>query len=191
MTTEIARVSRDIIEEIEERFFDIPFGNSDFQNNRFIKDAQYTPCRGYRALGLKIMSRIKSLNEARFSLKKLGIDVEELEHKISKEKNWLTGNRFQLRRYEIDLEEKQSSLNYTEKLVNDAIHECKMLWKEIIKFPKFTREQFEAEEMEHFKIRLQRQVEGCEGAVDSLDLITVNDGEFDRMLESVKQNLLE
>ena len=73
----------DISKEFELRFFDIPFGNSAFQNKKFIMEAQYTPARGYRAIGLRLADRIQALKEYEFSLRLEEVDIEELEEKLA------------------------------------------------------------------------------------------------------------
>jgi len=176
----------EILSEFDRRFFAIPFGNSDFQNRKFVMEAQYTPERAYRAIGLRLADRLQALNEARFNLQRREVDIEELQEKLAGELP-----KFERRRLEIDLAEKQSNANYTAKMVNDALVEVDTLWGEIQKFPEFTREQFESAEQQHFEIRLKRQVQGLTGAADSLDLITTNNGEFAKMLEFTKTKLIE
>ena len=171
--------------EFNKRFFDIPFGNSAFQNIKFVMEAQYTPGRGYRAIGLRLADRIQALKETEFRLRKDAVDIEELEYTIAN-----SSNAFEVRRAKIDLEQKLSTTEYTKKLINDAAVECKVMWDQVQKFPEYTREQFESEELEHFKISLQRQTEGVSGALDSLDIITHNAGEFGKTIEHCKKKLL-
>ena len=156
----------------ERRFFDIPFGNSDFQNRKFIKEAQFTPARAYRALGLRLLDRINALREAKFSFDEIKIDIDEL---LDRQRSEI--GVFELRRIDLNLKRKNAQLHNMEKLVNDAAHEVKFLWSEVESFPEFTRKQFEAGEHEHFLIRFKRN-----GDAASLDMITNNDKEFDRML---------
>ena len=178
-------LTTEIVSEFDRRFFAIPFGNSDFQNRKFVMEAQYTPERAYRALGLRLADRLQALNEARFSLQRREVDIEELQEKLAGDLP-----KFERRRLEIDLAEKQSNANYTAKMVNDALVEVDTLWTEAQKFPEFTREQFESAEQQHFEIRLKRQVHGLTGAADSLDLITAHNGEFAKMLEFTKTKLI-
>ena len=179
-------LTTEIVSEFDRRFFAIPFGNSDFQNRKFVMEAQYTPERAYRALGLRLADRLQALNEARFNLQRREVDIEELQEKLAGR----ILNKFERRRLEIDLAEKQSNANYTAKMVNDALVEVDTLWTEAQKFPEFTREQFESAEQQHFEIRLKRQVHGLTGAADSLDLITAHNGEFSKMLELTKTKLI-
>ena len=178
-------LTTEIVSEFDRRFFAIPFGNSDFQNRKFVMEAQYTPERAYHALGHRLADRLQALNEARFSLQRREVDIEELQEKLAGDLP-----KFERRRLEIDLAEKQSNANYTAKMVNDALVEVDTLWTEAQKFPEFTREQFESAEQQHFEIRLKRQVHGLTGAADSLDLITAHNGEFAKMLEFTKTKLI-
>jgi len=182
---DIQLIEDTIFPELRRRFFDIPFGNSAFQNIKFVMEAQYTPERGYRAIGLRLHDRINALNEARFNLRRREVDIAELQDRIKSE------DGYSQQRAQIDLEEKEVQLPYLMKLVNDAIIEVATLWAEVQKFPEFTREQFEAAEQGHFEVRLKRQVQGLTGAADSLDLITAHNTEFSKMLEHTKQRLLE
>ena len=122
----------------ERRFFDIPFGNSDFQNRKFIKEAQFTPARAYRALGLRLLDRINALREAKFSFDEIKIDIDEL---LDRQRSEI--GVFELRRIDLNLKRKNAQLHNMEKLVNDAAHEVKFLWSEVESFPEFTRKQFE------------------------------------------------
>ncbi len=162
-----------IAPEFEKRFFDIPFGNSDFQNRKFIKEAQYTPERAYRALGLRLYDRINALREAAFNYEETLIDIDELK---AGEKS----GKFELRRTALELKRKYAKLNGMKKLVNDALHECLFLWSEIKQFPAFSRKDFENGEFEHFKIRLTRAARGLEGAVNDLNLITTKSKDLTR-----------
>ena len=73
----------DVINEINEAFFDIPFENSEFQTENFVIAASITPERAYRAIGLRLQSRLRALQEAKFGAAKEDIDIEELEAKIA------------------------------------------------------------------------------------------------------------
>ena len=51
----------DVLKELEEAFYDIPFENSDFQNKMFVVADQLTPARAYRAIGLRMFAKISQL----------------------------------------------------------------------------------------------------------------------------------
>lgn len=153
-----------IVDEIENAFFDIPFENSAFQDKYFVLAAQITPARAYRALGLRMSAKIRALKEARYSLQLDDIEIEELRHKISLPAT----SDFDRRRHEVEINKRMDSRSWTAKLVNDAIVELEYLHAEFKKFPRYTREEFEKEEMSHFAARLSRQANGVEGASESL-----------------------
>ena len=152
-----------VIQELEEAFFDIPFENSQFQTEHFVINAQLTPERAYRAIGLRMHNRLRALREAQFSRMREDVDIDELRYKA---KN--TANKFDARRYEIDILEKLANRAFTDKLINDALTELNVLYHHFKQLPRFTREQFEAAESTYFKESLTRQVNGCVGAAESL-----------------------
>ena len=169
---------REVIKEIEEAFFDIPFENSAFQNAAFVVSAEITPGRAFRAVGLRITAKLRALNETYFRLKRLEIDIEEINDKLRNENL----SSFERRRLQVDLEEKQSNDWMTRKLIRDAEIEVGTLYALFKELPKYTRESFEAEEFNHFKERLLRQL-GSGGAQVSLtnmlhDLPSLTSGMF-------------
>lgn len=165
MTTNITTASAlNIIREIEEAFFDIPFENSDFQNEAFVIGGQITPERAYRAIGLRMHAKLRALSEADFGRQLADIDIEELQSKNLDPSTSL----FDRRRNEIEIQKILSTRNWTEKLTNDLLRELSALYKHFRALPKFTRKQFEAGEFKHFDQRLQRQANGVTGAIESL-----------------------
>lgn len=156
--------TKDIIEEIEEAFFDIPFENSAFQTEAFVIASQITPERAYRAIGLRMHAKLRALNEAKFGRMRQQIDLDEINYKLENENL----SPFDRRREELKKVELLSHNNWTNKLINDAISELNILYKHFTKLPKYTREQFEQGERVHFEQRLNRQVLGLEGAKESL-----------------------
>ena len=67
----------DVITEIQDAFYDIPFENSKFQTENFVLNNQITPARAYRALGLRINAKLRALTEAKYSKMRAEIDIEE------------------------------------------------------------------------------------------------------------------
>jgi hypothetical protein len=172
-----------VIQELENAFYDIPFENSKFQTEAFVIAAQITPERAYRSIGLRMMSKLRALNEAKFAKMKQEVDIDEIDHKL-KDPNLDT---FERRRQEIKKQEILSGNYWSDKLINDAIQELNILYGHFKKLPQFTREQFEQAEQLHFEQRLTRQVQGVQGAHESLvnmnaDLIALQHYE-----EQVKQ----
>ena len=168
-----------LIGEVQEAFFDIPFENSAFQTDAFVVAAQITPERAYRAIGLRLTAKLRALNEALFSTKKLQIDILELEDRIADPKT----SKFDRMRAEVELEQKRSGEWMTRKLVRDAEVEILQLYSHMQKLPRYTREEFERGELAHFKERLLRQSVGASGAFESLlnvnqDLTALSVGKF-------------
>lgn len=153
-----------IVKEIEEAFWDIPFENSAFQNINFVVNQQFTPGRAYRAIGLRLHSKLRALQEAYFGRRIEEIDLAELEEKRDNPNT----NKFEKMRTEIEIEKKLSHRNYTDKLINDAMVEVQTLYNEYKKLPRYNREMFENEEGTHFQARLNRQIQGVGGAAEAL-----------------------
>lgn len=154
-----------ILQEIEDAYFDIPFGNSRFQNQMFVANGQHTPARAYRAIGLRMFNRIRALKEAMYARAKEDIDIEEMREKL-KDPNI---SKYERARLELEIQQRLDNRKYIDKLIHDALVELTDLYAMFKKFPKYTREQFEAEERKHFEIRLKKQALGITGALESLD----------------------
>lgn len=167
-----------VLTELEEAFFDIPFENSDFQNRNFVVAAQLTPARAYRAIGLRMFAKIRAVKEALYGAQLQDIDIEEGEYKAAQPGM----SDFDKRRLAIENAKLLESRKWTEKLLNDALRELDSLYQEFKKYPKYTREQFESEEQIHFHQRLTRQVEGIDGARDSLSNMLEDRQIMDRFL---------
>lgn len=139
-----------ILTELESAFFDIPFENSDFQNRAFVMATQQTPARAYRAIGLRMFAKIRAIKGYKLSQERQAIDIEEKREKIADP----TTSRFDKRRLELDILEIEEAKTWGEKLLNDALRELDCLYGEFRKLPRYNREQFEAEEREHFQLKL-------------------------------------
>ena len=142
-----------ILDEIDKAFFDIPFGNSAYQTETFVLAAAITPERAFRAIGLEMSDKIRSLREAKFKQKEFEIDRDEAAAKL--ESGELS--EFDQRREQLKMERAEAELPFTKKLINDALVELNLLYKHFKALPKFTREQFEAGEQMHYIERLARQ----------------------------------
>lgn len=179
--------SKDVMREVEEAFFDIPFENSKFQTKHFVLDAQITPARAYRALGLRLHDRLNALNSAKYAKLREEIDIEEIREKISDP----FINKFEKRRLEVDLMQKLDAAPFSDKLIRDAIEECNFLYAELQKFPKYTKEEFEAEEERHFLERSKRQVLGITSGKESLMNITHDKQAFEDFFENLQKEGVE
>lgn len=153
-----------ILSDLEEAFFDVPFENSDFQNQAFLVAAQHTPGRAYRAIGLRMFAKLRAIDELRFSRMREDVDIEEKQAVIADP----DASIYDKRRAQIDINERLSRRRWQDKLLNDAIRELDCLYAEFKKLPHYTREQFEAEERAHFERRLTQQLHHPSGAEESL-----------------------
>jgi hypothetical protein len=153
-----------VIEEIQNAFYDIPFENSKFQTEAFVIANQITPERAYRAIGLRMVDKLQALNESKFKEMETQVDLDEIEYQLSQ----LDLDKFERRRLEIKREKINSEKFWNSKLINDCIVDLNNLYKHFKALPKYTREQFEEGERLHFDQRLNRQVLGLEGARESL-----------------------
>lgn len=143
-----------VLAELDEAYFDIPFENSDYQNRAFVMAAQQTPARAFRAIGLRMFAKIRAVKEYKLQQERHKIDIEEKQAKIADEST----NDFDRRRLRLDILQIEEGAAWGEKLLNDALRELNCLYAEFKKLPKYTRAQFEAEEKVHFDHKLKRQI---------------------------------
>lgn len=149
------KYSEQIEKELLEKCAHIPFGNSLFQDESFILNTSYTDARAVRNCGLTLSARIRALKELEFSMEKMAVDIEEIDHKLTVEQN-----PFELKRLDIQKREKLGGLAYTEKLTADALYEIEYLRGIMAKLPKLSRSEFEAQEKQYFVESLTRQAVG-------------------------------
>jgi hypothetical protein len=156
--------AHDVVREIEDAFYHIPFENSAFQTENFVIAAQITPERAYRAIGLRMHKKLIAVQEAMIQEQVNDIDEEEIRAKIESPDY----NNFEKRKFELDLKMRQISRRYNGKLFNDALQELNVLYKHFKALPKYSREEFEAGEKRHFLEDLNRQALGLAGPKMSL-----------------------
>ena len=176
--------AKEVIGQINDAFFDIPFGNSQFQIENFVVASQVTPERAYRAIGLYMQDKLKALEEAKYNRMKEDIDIDELKHNI----NQPNFSSFDKRRFQLEIDKKLNDRIYTDKLINDAIKELNVLYKHFTALPKFSREQFENAEEGYFLEKLNRDLHGLTGPQESKHNMLVDKKVFDQI---VANNLLE
>lgn len=179
----------DVLKEIEEAFFEIPFGNSKFQTEAFVISAEITPERAYRSIGLQLLNSIRTMQELSISIKEKQIDLEEIEYKL--EHGNL--NEFDARREELKKLRIEKENFFLAKMVNDSLKELNLLYSHFKKFPKYTGEQFEEAESRHYDQRLNRQALGLEGA--PMSLLNMREDlkaflEFEEKIEKLGNNTL-
>jgi hypothetical protein len=153
-----------ILNEVDDAFYDIPFGNSAFQTKAFVVAAAITPERAYRTVGLQLMNNLQSIRNALISKKKLNILIEQKKEKLNDDKL----DKFEKQLIDLELLTDYSSLKQMEKPLNDSFNEFKVLYSEYKKLPKFTREQFENAELNYFTQSLTRQAQQLDGSIQSI-----------------------
>ena len=184
---------QEVLNQIEDAFYDIPFGNSAFQTEMFVIAAQITPERAYRTIGLELHQKISQLKDHQQSRMKSELKILKYKEKL-KNKDI---DFYEKSNLELKIAGYEDSLNWLNKLENDTIVELNILYSHFLKFPRFTREQFEKGEQVHFEQRLRRQVIGVTGAKESIinmieDKCTIEkfEEEYAKLPEDKKQELL-
>lgn len=177
------KYTENVLNEIEERFYSIPFDNSAYQNRVFVLAGQLTPARAYRAIGLRMFHKIRALREAKYDMQLQDIDVEENKYKI----NLGSTTIFDKQRLEIKNKKIIEARTYSEKLVQDAIKELDTLYAELQKYPRYDAESFENEEELHFQVSMERQLEAeGNGVVESLQNMHKDSPLLNKMLDDPK-----
>lgn len=173
-------MSRDaILAEIEAAYAEIPFGNSDFQNRAFVMAGEITPGRAYRHIGLRMFNRLQAIKELEYGRAREDIDIDEKRALIES----ADASVFDKRRAALEVQKILDQRAYQDKLLADAIRELDCLYTEFRKLPRYTRAQFEAEERDHFQLRLERQCQIGDGAQASLDNMRILDQQWPQVLQ--------
>jgi hypothetical protein len=153
-----------VINEIQDAFVDIPFGNSAFQTEMFVIAAQITPERMYRQIGLSLINKLQEIQIAYLDLEKTNIQNEKLKEEIESGKL----NIYDLKLKEIELKQNQIGEFMFKKNINDMINEANIFYDHFKKFPRYTKEQFENGEKLFYEQKLARQIANLSGAKESV-----------------------
>lgn len=183
----------EIKNEIDTAYYDIPFGNTDFQSENFVIAAAITPARAYRIIGLQLRDVLNNLTECKYKEKLKKIEIEELKEKI----NDPSISKFERQKKEIELERLMENDLWDKKLVSDAIRQFELFYKHFKAMPRYTREQFEEGERLYFEQTQMRNVVGLIGAKESLvnmneDILTIQkfEQEFAKLTNEEKNTML-
>jgi hypothetical protein len=185
----------DLLDEIETAFYDIPFGNTRFQQENFVFASSITPQRAYRTLGLTLHGLLTALRDHQFALIETQIEVDEVLHKLQDP----TLDQFEKRRLELKHLKITQKDTWQKKMLNDTFQELSFYYEKFKAFPKFTREEFEQGEKTYFEQSLRRQLVGLTGTQEALITMTEevqtmqNFETFAKSLtdETARQNLVE
>jgi hypothetical protein len=137
----------DAIQNVEKRALNIPFGNSKWQIDSIVAEAQ-TPERAYRALLLNFESRFNDLKSGSINRRKQENKVKQLQKQADTELDELKREALLL-----EIEEIVTNFEYENKLASDCIEELKYIQGMIEKMPEYSRAEFEAAEAGHFELR--------------------------------------
>jgi hypothetical protein len=177
----VSETLKKVIDLVEE----VPFGNSDFQNRLVIVDNELSPHRAYRHAALRVIDRLKALNECYYNLRIQEVEIKKLERKLEMEMDPLEKELIQ-----IEIERKKSEMPYIKKLVKDAIREITVLYPVLEKIGKMTREEFESCEKSYFKKKLSNLLNGKNDTILSLETISGETPDlYSLILENGKQLL--
>jgi hypothetical protein len=149
-----------VLKQLSDEFFDIPFENSQFQTENFVINASITPERAYRTIGLQLFSKLNILQENFFKEIENEIKISELTEKMESPEY----SSWDKMRFNIEIQKINISRPLMEKLKNDAIKQVNFLYHALNKFPKFTGIQFENAERNYYEQSLLRQISSIEGA---------------------------
>jgi len=145
-----------VLKEIQDAFYDIPFENSEFQTENFVLAAQITPERAYRALGLRMYKKLLAVQESIIGIERAKIEEEEILETLKDP----TVSNFQKRKLRLDLKLREINQPFLEKLLNDAIVELNILYRHFKALPRYTRQEFETGEKRHFLETSKRALMG-------------------------------
>ena len=150
-----AITNTDNIPNITEKFLDIvwevPFGNSDFQNKKVVVDWMQTPERAYRHAALRIQNRLAALWECETNLKKKDIERRRNLRKIERlEKDKPEDYDLDIELLEVEMRTEDAWVATTKKMVADAIIEVNSLLPIINSIWKLSKDDFEKWEALHF-----------------------------------------
>lgn len=183
-----------IWDEIMDAFHDIPFENSRYQTENFVIAQNITPERAYRALGLRLITKLQALQEHEVARQLEEVDRDEHLATI----NDPDASEFDKRRARLKIQKIDVAKPYMDKLIRDSMADVTYCYELFKRFPKYTNEQFEAGEERHFLERCFRQTAEMSGPVESLvnmnrDLQSLEKflDEYALLPEHKKQDLVE
>lgn len=146
---------REVDEILQKYGNEIPFGNSDVQDLAILPADCYSPGRKLRAYLLRLYNRKRSLDHYVLQLREQEIKIRKLERQLEKETDDLEKELIQVK-----IEQILVNVRHTYKLYIDCLREITTLVTAIkTEFPEpISREEFERQELEHFKEKLVLQL---------------------------------
>lgn len=139
-----------IISDVNNRSLQIPFGRSDFQLKYFVIAANKTPERAYQSILMELQDRTQAFFLARMNYRKC---LRDIQRKMEKLESSLLSP---LDKDDIldELETIKMGEPMLKKLVIDNLGEIRFLNNALKSFKEYTREEFEAGELEYYMQKL-------------------------------------
>lgn len=161
---------QDVYENIVDIVEEIPFWNSDFQNQKLMINTEWSTHRWFRTAWLHILDKLNALKEAKASFNENEIEVERKKRKIKRlELKKPEDYDLDIGLLEIQISKIENSYSYNRKLVKDAIAEINSVLPFFNSIGKLTKEQFESKEEEHYLKRLSNQLANKHESLKSLN----------------------
>jgi hypothetical protein len=169
-----------IKEDVMEQSLEIPFGNSIFQSTEILLNKEITNGRKLRALLLNLNSKIRTLEELSISIEIYEVEKEKKEIDIERYKN--TGyimDTLEAKKIELEIQKDNINKEYLKKQVQDTAIEIQAMYKALKQLDRMTRQEFEEEEQQHFKLSIIKKELG--GIAPNLLDIGLYDEAFDML----------
>ena len=145
---------QEFIDLIESTFFDIPSGQTKFEVEKFVVNAQITAERAYRVIGFRIREKIVEYMAAKFTRGRELVDIDELAVVIADRNT----DPFVLRRAQISVDEKNFNIYRLNKIMNDALMEINFLNEHFERLPGFSEDDLDLAEPIYHNERLSREL---------------------------------
>ncbi len=143
----------DSAQDLRDCFEAIQQNKSNYQITNLVVAQHPTPGRQWLQAVLELQIRVFAIKRAQLDVEKMEIDIEELER--SKRGMFLAGT--QRRKMQIEIEKLRLSIDEINLARLGAIRESECLYGIIQQFPKYTREQLDAEEPLYWRMRFEIQ----------------------------------
>lgn len=168
----------EIKKDVMEQSLEIPFGNSIFQSTEILLNKEITNGRKLRALLLNLSSKIRTLEELSISIEIYEIEKEKKEIQIQ---GYIDSgcklDILEAKKIELEIQRDNINKKYLKKQVQDTAIEVLSMYEALRQLDKMTRQEFEEEEQQHFKLSIIKKDLG--GIVPNLIDIGLHDEAFE------------
>jgi len=140
----------DAIEKLFGEIRELQQNRSNFALEKFVVGQHDMPARQRKQVLDELLAMMMGLQQSVTAYEMAQIDIDELSE-IE------TENKHEQKRNDIRLWEKTREVKLIEMQIIGTLRECAFLYALLDRMPKYTREQFEQEEVEYWEKRLTRQ----------------------------------